>query len=300
MTTHRCCICLSSNDISLIHLNKTQDAIELLLSETIHYDEAENIPLVLSGIVQQYTLASIPTYWVLSPDYYQLFLIESLPVKAEEFHEALNWRIKSLLSYPIKEATIDYFKLPPKKSSPDNFMIAAITAKTSQLFKISNIMRKSNIELTTIDIPELAMRNLTALYETDEKSTAFIYFYEHLAILNISCQKTLYFTRHIELTDNAAQPTHYEQLCLNILRYFDYFQSQWRHPSPNRIFIGSEKENTAEIAKILSQNLSLSVEPFVFKSVALDASKLRLLEKKYLLSFGGALREEQNHATPGN
>ncbi|SRR5579883_3130378 len=301
VTTHRCSICIGTNSVSLLHINKTQETVELLLSETFQFDEINNIPLILSGLVQQYSLQNIPTYWLLPPDEYQLFLIESLPVKAEEFQDALRWRIKSLLTYPIEEATIDYFQLPAKKSTPDHTMIAAVTARTTQLLRIIDILKKSNIDLTIIDIPELAMRNLTKLYENDEKSTAFIYFYDKIAILNISCQKTLFFTRRLTLANESElSDTHYEQLCLNLLRYFDYFQSQWRYPQPNRILIASEKNNTTTIAQKLSQNLSLNVEPLALKAVLLDSAKIQSLEKQHLLNVGCALREEQTYVASGN
>lgn len=299
ITTHRCCIYISSKEISFLHINHVQDTIEILLLEDFQYDDLSTVPLVLSGMVKKYGLQSIPTSWLLLPEDYQLFLIESLPVAADEFHDALNWRVKSLLNYPIEEAVLDYFKLPAKKKSSENFMVVAVAARMNQLIKTIDMFKKTDLCLTTIDIPELAMRNLTAPIENDEKSTAFIYFFEKIAILNITCQQTLYFTRRLNLP-NESEPIakNYEQVCLDILRYFDYFQSQWRYPSPGRIFVASEKKDTAGIAKILSENLSFSVEPFPLNSI-LPNSKIDLLEKN-LLTLGCALRKEETHATPRN
>ena len=300
MITHRCCIRISPKEISLIHIEKTNNQIKLFMAESIAYDGASNLLLVLVDIVNKHKLQFIPVYWLLSPEDYQIFLIESLPVKPEEFRDALGWHIKSLISYPLEEAVLDYFKLPAK-TAQNNHMVAAVVARKSHLAKMAGIFHESGLSLTAIDIPELALRNLSALYEIDEKSTAFIYFNERLAILNITHDKHLYFTRHINLTiTNEFQDKDYEQFGLDILRYFDYYQSQWRHPNPGRIFVASEKRNAVEMASFLSDYLLVSVEPFSLKPLDIDRTKVDLLEKKYLLTLGCALREEERDVKTGN
>jgi MSHA biogenesis protein MshI len=278
-TTDRCCVYLSTNEISLLHINKTPSGIDILLTETLAFDDAETLHLVLSGLVQRYALQSTPTYLLLSPDEYQLFLIESLPVKQGEILDALSFRLRSLISYPVEEAVVDYFLLPAKKSDKNNSMVAAVTANINSLTRLINIFKNSGFLLTTIDIPELAMRNLTATYENDEKATAFIYFFKHIAILNITCQKTLYFTRHIIFSNID------EEFSLELLRYFDYFQSQWRYPPPSRIFVATDNHHSQDITQALSKFLSTNVELITTKS-------------KSVLTYGCALREETTHVTP--
>ena len=301
-TSHRCCIMLSPKEITLIHLNRLQDSIEILFLEKLQYDDLYSLSLVLAGTVNKYQLNTMPTYWLLTPADYQLFLIESLPVEPEEFNDALRWRIRSLITYPLEDAMLDYFKLPNKKGTTTvSPMIAAVVARFMELSKTIQAMNKGGLRLTTIDIPELAMRNLTNFYENDEKSTAFIYFYKDIAILNITHQKTLYFTRHINLfLDDQKTYKNYEELSLDILRYFDYFQSQWRFPSPNRVFFASEKKEVANIAKSLSEFLGLAVEAFSLNFIAVDKTKLSLLQEKYLLPIGCALREDISNAASGN
>lgn len=302
VTTRRCCIHCSPQSISLLHFNKTQDAIESLYIETLPYSDLKELGSALQEIVKKHDLHLIPTYWLLSPENYQLFLIESLPVEPKEFHDALNWRIRSLINYPLEEAVVDYFTLPNKKgSSARGAMIGAVVANINQLKIITECFTASGLCLTTIDIPELAMRNLSALYEDDEKSTAFIYFYEDKAILNITKQKILYFTRSINLTLNTTtNQKNYELISLDILRYFDYYQSQWRNPSPHRIFIGTEKDNAETIAKSLSEHLLLTAEPYALKLSLANKDELHMLENKHLLMTGCALRDGKQNATTRN
>ncbi len=291
-TTHRCCIQLSDRNVYLVHINKTENSIELLVAQSFQYDDIGNLTPILSSLVNKYDLGSIPTIWLLSPDDYQLILIDSMPVPENEIRNALSWRVRSLINYPIDEAIIDFFMIPAKKTSPDHPMVAAISANRQQLSPTINIYKNSSIALTTIDIPELALRNLTALYENDEKSTAMIYFTGNYVILNITSKKTLYFTRRINYSfSQTHDKTRFEELSLDILRYFDYFQSQWRYPTPSRIFTASQNGGSDEIAARLSEYLMTKVEVFSLKSLLSDDKARSLLEQKLILAFGCALRE---------
>lgn len=134
-----------------------------------------------------------------------------------------------------------------------------------------------------------------------KKSTGMLYFFENIALLNITRTKTLYFTRRINLMRDPENPMkEYEQLSLDILRYFDYFQSQWRLPSPTRIFVSSEIKDIAILAKNLSEFLSLTVEPYSLAPIFAGQPNKPLLEKKYLLALGAALRQENIDAQSRN
>jgi MSHA biogenesis protein MshI len=301
LTTERCAFNIIGNHIIFLHVNYVENAIDICRYESLHFEDLEHLPLVLAGIVKKYQLENIPTYWLLTSEDYQLFLIETLPVAKDELREALNWRVRSLINYPIEEAVIDYFLIPGKKTAPNQPMVAAITAKAPHLEVTLNLLDKCNLHLTTIDIPELALRNLTALYENDEKTTAMLYFQDNTVILNISREKTLYFTRRIPFASTVTNTTNqYETLSLDILRYFDYFQSQWRHPAPTRVFAAAAKGNTAEIAKSLSDYLLVTVEPYAIKNVLLPDNKKAVFESTYLLTLGCALRGELGYVKARN
>lgn len=294
-TTHRCCIQLTSNELSLIHIDKHDNQFELLATETFKFDKLESLPLVLSGVNSKYELAHIPTFVVLPFDAYQLFILDAMPVPDNELNQALSWRIKSLINYPITDAVIDYFTIPAKKAAPDNPMIGAVVTQKSWLKQLINIIESSGLALTTIDIPELSLRNLTSLYETDDKSTALIYFTEKFVILNITRHKKLYFSRRIELEADDNNGSRYEKLGLEVLRYFDYFQTQWRFAVPTRILIAYLNPETENQAKSLSDYLLTPVQTFSLKDIFFDEKSKNVIEHQYLIPFGSALRQEEQH-----
>jgi len=169
-TTERCCISLRPNEISLLATHHHADTDEIIFLEKLKYEDAASLKLVLAGMIQKHQLQLVPVYWLLNPTHYDLNLIDSMPVPKSEMITALSWRIRSLVKYPIEDAVVDYFELPAKKNSPNAPLIAAVTAQKSQMQQQIKLIKECGLKLTTIDIPELAMQNLSALYENDEKS----------------------------------------------------------------------------------------------------------------------------------
>lgn len=300
--TQRICLSFTGNTISLLQINKNAADIAILQNEDIEFENTDNLTILLTAVTKRYQLEHIPAYWLLSPDDYQLFFIDALPVKGDEFKDALNWRLRSLINFPIQEAAIDHFLLPAKKGASNQPMVVAVTARKQELQKNIETFEKAGITLTTIDIPELALRNLTAACENDEKSTAFLYFYNNMAILNLTRQKILYFTRRIAIVNNDRDaPNFYESMSLEILRYFDYFQSQWRYPSPSRFYIASHDGKTDDIVAGLSKHLMTQLEPFPLSNIVLlDKSKTTPLTNNALLSLGMTLRQEETNVTAGH
>lgn len=298
LTTERCGIMITNKVCSLVHADYNQDKLILNASEQFAFDDSDKLPGLLAKTVNRYQMHGVPTYIVLSPEDYQIFLIESMPVQQSEFDEALQWRIKSLLSYPVEDAAIDHFQLPNKKAATETKMIAAVVSKNHAIKKVSSLVTDSGLNLSSITIPELALRNLAAQYENDEKSTAVIYFYEHIAILNITRQKTLYFTRHLNLMVNADGSINYQELSLDILRYFDYFQSQWRNPSPTRIYIATSLDHAAQTAKSLTDLLMIQVDFLTFHIT--NNNENQSIKSDCILPLGSMLKMESADAATGN
>ncbi len=296
-TTQRCCMSISNNELSLACTNHYPNSDEILFLDKLKFDDKKSLTLILSGVAERHQLALTPIYWLLNPEDYQINLIESMPVPKNEFQTALNWRIRSLIDYPIDEAALESFELPAKKNSANTPLIAAVTARRTQLNEIVSLVKNASLHLVTIDIPELALLTLAALHENDEKTTAFLYFYERIVILNISCQKVLYFTRRIPIITSADSTIDYEKLSLEILRYFDFFRSQWRLASPTRIFAFSESGNTPIIAKAMTERLLNNVEAYTLPSTTLTQENKDKITTQYLLDYGCLLRKDSGNVT---
>ncbi|OGT59783.1 MAG: hypothetical protein A3E85_02190 [Gammaproteobacteria bacterium RIFCSPHIGHO2_12_FULL_45_12] len=298
---YRCCISITDETLSILYVNHANTEIEMLYTNLVHYDKFDDLKLILSGLSAQHGLKEVPTYLLLPPDDYQVLLIDSLIAQKNEITDALSWRIRSLINYPITDACFDYFELPGKKTTARQALIAAVVCKRALLTKWTQLFETSGFTIQNINVPEMAMRNLTATFESDEKSSAFIYFYENLAIFNITREKNIYFTRHIQLAyQDTSFEIDYEAFSLEILRYFDYYQSHWRHPAPSRFYVAGNQSTVDKHLQKLSQFLPSNLQKFSPAAFQLNESNQELLNKNNLLPFGCVLEKANSHAAARN
>jgi len=304
-----CCLSITSKDVSLIHTRRNEDKIELLDSVSLTYSES-NLLSSLTEIVKTYHLEKVPCIWMLQPTDYQLLLVEALPVKADEFQAAIRWKIKDLLSFPAADAVIESFPLPLKKTADSKEMIMVVAARKHYLQTLTEKIQQSGLQLQAIDIPELALKNITSLYEKDNnKGTVLIYLNEKQSLVIVSYQQVLYLVRQLEFGWSEVNSSHFseaeisiylDKLALEIQRSFDYFKSQWRQQALLRVMVVPSKPLPMNIEVNLSQRLHLSFEKLQLTDYGFSQLSLEQQEK-FLLLLGGALRtvEEPQYA-PAN
>ena len=284
-TPQLCCIHLHSNTISLASISRKSGQPDLLLCDISSYQKEEDFSTALALLVKKNHLENVPCSLLLNSEQYQLLQIEALPVTPAEFQAAIRWKIKDLIHIPLNDAVIDHFPMPLQKTANPQKMMTVVVASLNYLQKISDKIKTCGLNLTTIDIPELGLRNIAGLYERDEKSTALIYLQENQNQLLITRQKNVYFSRRLE----AGLETNLDKLALEVQRSFDYYQSQWRQPPPANVVFAT---TSLDLVKDLSQRLTTPVEILDLAQQMTVLQKLDLQQQtNYLLAIGGALRE---------
>lgn len=307
----RCCLSITTDQIHFVHARKADKLPELLLIESYPYKHHKDLKVILSELVRKYSLKGVRCSWILGPEHYQLLQTEALPVAPNEFQAAIRWKIKDLLRFPKEDAVIDSFPLPQAKLPTSLTMIMLVVARLSIINPIADQINASGLKLATIDIPELSFRNLTALYEKDEKSSALVYMQEEKSQLIVTNQQRLYFTRQLDfglrpILSALSQPEDkniLEQalntIALDLQRSFDYYQSQWRQPEPARIFLQTAVPCSVDLVALLSQRLNVTVNKINLADYFNNKTRVNLNQDGYFLPLlGGILREwEPSHAT---
>lgn len=291
------CLTSSETDLYVAYATKKSTHLELQLCDKISLPKNFNFSVILSPIVEKLRIENTPCIWILEPKDYQIFLMETLPVPEEEFQSAIRWKMKSLLSFELEDAVIDKIYMPIQKGANAQKMMTVIAAKKSYLEKITKQIKLSRLSMQVIDIEELALRNVTSKFETDEKSSALIYLQDHHCDFLITRQHELYFSRRIEmdlplLQSPSGDEDHLlEKLALEVQRSFDYFQSQWRSQIPERIFLVAPRVTSINIADALSQYLGALVKQLELSQIISSVPGLDLEQKtEYLPLIGGLLR----------
>jgi len=299
---------LQPTGISIAYMLRDEKQLPILQwCQSIPTKQIDNLTDILAPIVSKQQLANCACNLVLSPSDYKLAVTDNLPVKAEELKNAVRWQVKDLIDFPVGEAAIDVFPIPNASVLKKEPQLQVVVTRLARLKTLNDQINASGLTLTSIDITELALRNITALFPEDKQGIGLIWIKPDNCSLLITQNNTIYFNRNFNpnfgaianiADDETLTETHQrllEDVGLEIQRSLDYYQSQLRQPPLARLFMTSSQ---LAVLDYLSTRLTNKVESFNLNSVLnCKQNPANLLQKQCLAAIGGALRTEQTHAT---
>jgi MSHA biogenesis protein MshI len=233
---------------------------------------------------------------VLDSGGYHLLLVEAPDVPPEELRAAVRWRIKDLIDFHIDDAVIDVFEMPRHARGGANRMMYAVTAKAEFVKQQIELLESAGLKLDVIDIPELTLRNIATLLETEERGTAFLHLTDRRSTLLLVRQGVLYLTRHVEtgavtLADaGELRRDLIAGLALEVRRSLDYFESHYEQTSIPQLYTSGLEETDRQS---LAADLGIAVHELDLKSI-LDTTEeiLPEVQRLCLPAIGAALRHD--------
>ena len=169
---------------------------------------------------------------LLEPADYQILLVEPPKVPADELKAAIRWKIKDLIEYHIDDATVDVFEVRGEGEAKGSAKaMYAVATPNEVVQKRIALFEAASVPLKVIDIPEMAQRNVAALFESPDKATAMLAFSSWGGLLTISIHGELLLTRRLEVTSvqlgQREHGDHYrERVATEITRSLDMFDRQ--------------------------------------------------------------------------
>jgi MSHA biogenesis protein MshI len=191
-------------------------------------------------------LAKLHCSLVLTPGEYQLLHLEKPNVPANELKQALSWKVKEMIDYPIEQATIEVIDIPADPYITNRQSnVYAVVAKNELLS--THIQRLANVygsKLEVIDIPELGQRNIAAYLEQEGRGLAMISINDNGCLLTFTSGGELYHARHIDIDskqlssdDSEKKSRVLERLSLEIQRSLDSFEREFNYITTNRLVL---------------------------------------------------------------
>lgn len=295
-------ICISNDGVHFAHLKHVKGKLPRVTACAFH--PVENVtPAVLEKLRKDAHISDFQFITLLSPGEYQMLLAEAPNIPADELKAAIRWRIKDSLSYHIDDATLDVLQIPNSKSGVDRPQsLYAIAAPNNTIKNRITLFEKAKIDLKVIDIPEMAQRNIAALFEEDERGLALLAFDDSGATLTITSGGELYLARHIEITAGQLQDAneslrqqYLERVELELHRSLDYFGRQFSHISLKRLLVSAPEQ--LGLVQLLTSSMELPVEQLDLAQVLDISAAPDLADSNYaahaFLALGAALRHER-------
>lgn len=237
---------------------------------------------------------------LLAEEQYHLLQVD-MPGNAEglprdELREALRWRIKEMVDFPVERAGIDLLDIPATGNRGPQLWV--VVASHDMLQPRIHHFQDAKVSLAAIDIPELAQRNLASLFAEPNRGLACLFFDRLGGRLTVTYRDELYMTRHIDVPAadliGADAGALHERVLLDIQRSLDNFDRNYSAIPLTRLLVGPLPQDEAFI-EYLGANLSLPVASANLADV-LDIAQAPQLanpadQAEAWLALGAALRE---------
>ena len=262
---------------------------------------------VLAAMINGRQLARAPVSAVISPDDYQLMQVEAPQVAPAEMRAAVRWKMRDLISFPLDEAVVDTFDLPEPARQSQARMVFALAARSSAVQRLAGLVAPRARGFDVIDIPELCLRNLSALLPQDEAGVAMLAFGQDFAHLLITCRGVLHLTRRIDLSRaitsadvldlDAAPRLDVSALALELQRSLDYYENVYDQPPISELVLAPPDDRVRGLAAALARETSVNIALFEPERLFEIADGVEMDTRwNALIALGAALRAEQTDA----
>lgn len=239
---------------------------------------------------------------LLAPGEYQMLLVEAPNVPADEMKTAVRWKIKDGLNFHIDDATVDMVRIPASKySSGRPQSLYAIAAANGIIQERIRLFEQAKLELDVIDIPEMAQRNIAALFEREDRALVILAFDDYGGLMTFTAGGELYLSRRIEITvgqlldaNENLREQYRDRVATELQRSLDYFDRQYNHLPVDRVLV-CVPDNTG-LMEFLASELDAKVQKLDLSQVMDISAVPALADSEFvahsLSTLGAALRQE--------
>lgn len=256
----------------------------------------------LTALARQKKLGAYRCTTLLDTGTYQMLQIDAPAVPAEEMREAVRWQLKEMLDYPVEAAAVDVLDLPVGQLPGRPQSIIAVAASHAVLTPRIQAFDAARLKLAAVDIPEMAQRNVAALFEENNRGLAMLTLDAAGGLLTFTYRGELCVSRRIEVgtaqleqADEERRGQLFERIGLELQRSLDNFERLYTMISVSKVVVGPGVL-AAELVAYLRTLVYLPVEP-VDLTTAIDCERVPeirqpALQAERLAVIGAALRDE--------
>ena len=291
--------------VCVANVNRTPSAKPMVESVTFFPAAKSSNAAPLEKLAKDLHAERYQCLTLLAASEYQLLSVDAPNVPSDELRTAIRWRLKDMLDFHIDDATIDVLDVPIDKNTPVRTRsMYAVAARNALIKERQALFGAAKIPLSVIDIPEMAQRNISALFEPEGRGLALLSFDAEGGLFTVTYNAELYLSRRIDVSlaqllqhDVDQRNACYDKITLELQRSLDHFDRQYHFIAVAKLMLSPLGEAAAGLQEYLAANLYIPVEVLNLEAV-LDISKVPLLktadqQQYYFMTLGAALRHEE-------
>ena len=245
---------------------------------------------VLRALVSEFAWTGADTTLVLPLDQYQVFQLERPDgVDDSELGDALKWKLRDFLDFNPSDAVTDVFPFPEDASRGRGDLVNVVAARKSLISELVALVDACDLKLVSIDIAELALRNLVPRIDPDHRGAALVHMRERFGQMIVCKGETLYLSRRLDVTsddlrDASRQENAVQSLALEMQRSLDYYESQLGQVPPAVIRLVA-RDNVMPLSSMLASYVAASVETLDWAPFGLENP----LDSRCLVAWSASL-----------
>ena len=247
-----------------------------------------------------------------------LVMLEKPEVAENELRQAVRWRVKDSLSFDIDSAIIDVFEIPGQKERGRAPLVYVTAAEKESLKQCIQLFSEQSLEVESIDIAELVMRNIAALLPEDQQGVALLKLDAAKGLMTLTQDSSLYLARNIDVGYNSLLATNsvlgetpnedsglsleesmppdqqrsLDAIVLEVQRSLDYYESHFAKHAINSLVIAPLPYEIPGMIKYLASALGLQVRLLDLNAILDTKSPMsHETQANCFFAIGTALRE---------
>lgn len=269
-----------------------------VLEVCAHADVSDAISV--ASVIQREGLDRMRLSAALSTDDYQLVQVEAPDVLPAELRAAVRWRLRDVINFHIDDAVVDVFEIPDQSRRTQTKMMFAVAARSAAVQRLATAINTHAKGFDVIDIPELCLRNLSALLPQDQKGVALLALGSNFGQLILTRQSVVYLTRRIDfarrydvsVNGENASSIDAASLALELQRSLDYYESHFDQTAIGDLIIAPMGPRAVDLSATLANETSLRIHQLKLEELFEIATAPPDLGWADLIAIGAALRTD--------
>lgn len=289
---------IQSDSISLAHVvcpPGEKPSIRFLESFATNGDA----PAAIRLLAKKYTLSDYRCLSLMGDKEYRILQTDAPEVPTEEQIAALRWQLKDAVDFPLNDAAIDIAPIPSEQQGRKN-LIFALAAPRTAVATLMGQFNDAKIKLQAIDVPEMALRNISSLLATENRGHALLHIGPVCTQFIVTHEGHLILCRRIDLSASQLaaatedrQTALIERMGLELQRTLDTFERQFASVSISSMAISCAEE-VSTLASRIKESFYIPIEQLDLDQI-IDISAIPELrnpvwQARNLQLIGGCLR----------
>ena len=163
-------------------------------------EDQKSVQNIIGKYIKDQNLQRVECCYVLSGSQYVLSLIEASVTNDNKAKEkAILWGVKDYINYSIDDAILDSFEVPIVRTQDGVKLAYAVAMRAKVSEEIGNLINFAGAHLKYIDINELCLRNIMALYANMENGCLLLKLSEENNTILLVKNNALLISRNTKL-----------------------------------------------------------------------------------------------------